>query len=354
MKKIEITSKLYDYSVEFIDDFKTVLKSFNEDIIYVVDKNVYELYMDRFTGVDSHRIYLMDPVENKKNMNTVMEIILFWKTMGVRKNWKVVCVGGGISQDVTTIAANLYLRNIEWYFFPTTLLSMCDSCIGGKCGINLESYKNQIGVFYPPKKIFIDVSFLDTLTEADYINGWGELLKFSLTNDESFYKELKNENQYIPCKNIADYIYKGLQVKKTIIEEDEFESDLRRVLNYGHTFGHALEAYTKNEIPHGRAVIWGIDVVNYFSWKTGLISEELYLDVKRLIKTAFQKDEIIIENPEELFEIIKTDKKVNGNILNFALLDGLSHLIVYPMSIDDKLKEMFLDYVKETHEYYCS
>lgn len=354
MKKIEITSKLYDYSVEFIDDFKTVLKSFDKDIIYVIDKNVYGLYQDRFRDIESGRIYLMDPVEHKKNMNTVMEIILFWKSMGVRKNWKVVCIGGGISQDVTTIAANLYLRNIEWYFFPTTLLSMCDSCIGGKCGINLESYKNQIGVFYPPKKIFIDVSFLDTLTEADYINGWGELLKFSLTNDESFFSELKKEERYIPCKNIADYIYKGLQVKKTIIEEDEFESDLRRVLNYGHTFGHALEAYTKNEIPHGRAVIWGIDVVNYFSWKTGLISEELYFDVKHLIKDAFQKEEIFIDNPEELFEIIKTDKKVNGSILNFALLDGPSHLIVYPMSIDDKLKEMFLNYIEETHGYYCS
>ena len=354
MNKIEISSKLYNYSVEFIEDFKKTLSQFDKSIVYVIDKNVYNLYKDRFTDIDSQKIYLMDPVENKKTMDTVMDIILFWKKLGVKKNWKAICIGGGISQDVTTTAANLYLRNIDWYFFPTTLLSMCDSCIGGKCGINLGAYKNQIGVFYPPKKFFIDVNFLDTLTESDYINGWGELLKFSLTNGEEFYNELKNEKNYIPCENISNYIFKGLQVKKDVIEKDEFESDLRRILNYGHTFGHALEAYTKNEVPHGRAVIWGIDVVNYFSWKENLISEEIYFDVKQLIKEAFQKNEIVIDDPEKLFEIIRTDKKVNENTLNFALLDDLSHLIVYPMNIDDKLKTMFLNYIKETHEYYCN
>lgn len=354
MNKIEITSKLYNYTVSFIEDFKETLNLFNKSVVYIIDKNVYDLYKDKFSEIDMQKVYLMDPVESKKTMDTVMDIISYWKKMGVKKNWKAVCIGGGISQDVTTIAANLYLRNIDWYFFPTTLLSMCDSCIGGKCGINLGAYKNQIGVFYPPKKIFIDVNFLNTLTESDYINGWGELLKFSLTNDENFYNELKAEKKYIPCENISNYIYKGLQVKKDVIEKDEFESDLRRILNYGHTFGHALEAYTKNEIPHGRAVIWGIDVVNYFSWKKNLISEEIYFDVKNLIKKAFQKDEIVIDDPERLFEIIKTDKKVNENTLNFALLNGASHLIVYPMNIDDKLKAMFLDYIKETHEYYCN
>lgn len=96
---------------------------------------------------------------------------------------------------------------------------MCDSCIGGKCGINLGSYKNQIGVFYPPKKIFIDIHFLDTLSEMDYVNGWGELLKFSLTLDPEFYQELRNEKQYIPCANIEQYIHKGLSVKKRLLSK---------------------------------------------------------------------------------------------------------------------------------------
>lgn len=354
MDKINIHSSLYDYEVEFVDDFEKKLQTFEGNITYVIDKNVFDLYQQRFSGINMQHVYLMDVVEDKKNMETVMEIITFWQQIGVRKNWKVICFGGGITQDVTTVASNLFLRNIDWYFFPTTLLSMCDSCIGGKCGINFGAYKNQIGVFYPPKKIFIDSTFLQTLSNADYLNGWGELLKFSLTDGLDFYQELKQVKQYIPCDNIDYYIHKGLFVKKIIIEEDEFESDLRRVLNYGHTFGHALEAYTHHGVPHGTAVIWGIDVVNYLAYKESLITQDFYLDVKEVIKKCFLTSEVIVENPLELFEIIKTDKKVKDSVMNFAMLDAPAHLIVYPMNIDEKLKTLFLNYIEETHEYYSN
>ena len=295
----------------------------------------------------------MDALESKKNMDSIMDIMLFFQKLNVRKNWKIACFGGGITQDVTTIACNLYLRNIDWYFFPTTLLSMCDSCIGGKCGINLGKLKNQIGVFYPPKKIYIDTNFINTLSKADYLNGWGEILKFSLTSNPQFYNELVSEKEFIPCKRIDYYIYKGLMVKKEIIEKDEFESDLRRVLNYGHTFGHALEAYTRNLIPHGQGVIWGIDIANYIAVREGLISREYYLSIKNVIRKNFLCEEIVIDNPNELFDIIKTDKKVKGNTIFFALLKGESRLVVYPMEINEILYEMFIDYLRETHEYYC-
>ena len=349
---INIKSKLYDYSVTFIEDFSETLKSFPETTVYVIDKNVYQLYQKDLSDLDSNKIYLMDPVESKKNMESVMEIIGFWKSLSVKKNWKAVCIGGGITQDVTTIASNLYLRNIQWYFFPTTLLAMCDSCIGGKCGINLGQYKNQIGVFYPPREIFIDTRFLSTLSQGDYLNGWGELLKFSLTLNPEFYDRMKKEDAYIPCDNIAAYIYEGLQVKKEIIEQDEFESDLRRVLNYGHTFGHALEAYTHNEIPHGQGVIWGIDVVNYIAWKENLISEEYYYDIKTFIKKVFSLNPVKVPEPKELFEIIKTDKKATDGVLSFAMLDAPSHLVVYPMKIDDKLEKLFEEYIQNTDDYY--
>lgn len=353
MKKIDISSSLYDYSVEFVAGFESKLKEFEAvPSTFVIDQNVYDLYKDRFTGIDKANIFMIDAIESKKNMDTVMDLIRFWKSRGVKKNYKVICFGGGIAQDITTFASNIYLRNIDWYFFPTTLLSMCDSCIGGKCGINFESFKNQLGVFYPPKKIFIDSSFLTTLPDADYINGWGEILKFSLTLDESFYLDLKNIEKYIPCDEIDDYIYRGLEVKKYVIEKDEFESDLRRVLNYGHTFGHALESYTNNIIPHGKAVIWGIDVVNYIAYKEGLISKDIYIDVKALIKEAFITEEIVVKEPQKLFDIIKFDKKVHDNTIYLAVLDKLSHLIVYPKTIDAALGKTFEDYLSETHSFY--
>ena len=355
MNVINIKSKLYDYSVEFTDDFEKNLRQFpSEKTVYVIDDNILKLYHKKLTAIDKKHVYVMEAKEHKKNMDTVMDFIAFMQKLGVRKDWRVICFGGGISQDIATTASSLYLRNVDWYFFPTTLLSMCDSCIGGKSGINVGEFKNQIGVFYPPKRIFIDVQFIDTLTQDDYLNGWGELLKFALTEDESFFEDIKKEPQHIPCSNIREYIKRGLTVKKKVIEQDEFESDLRRILNYGHTFGHALEAYTNNAVPHGKGVIWGIDVANYLAVCEGMIDEELYLDIKELIKKSFLKEEIAIEDPEKIFAIIKTDKKVRGNTLSFALLNGKSRLCVHPLNLDEILFENFKKYLVDTHAYYLS
>lgn len=352
MDSIQIQSRLYDYEVAFTDDFAKDFKDYADAAVYVIDKNVYDFNTEKFQEISSEKIFFMDAVEEMKNMDTVMKIVEFFRKAGVLKNWKVICIGGGITQDVTTMASDLYLRNIDWIFYPTTLLSMCDSCIGGKCGLNLGAYKNQIGVFYPPKKIVIDTGFLQTLKEADIINGWGELLKFSLTDGEEFYEKLEREQSYISCKSIAKYIYQGLLVKKKVIEEDEFESDKRRILNYGHTFGHALEAYTKNKVPHGKAVIWGIDVVNYIAYREGLFQKDDYLEIKALIKQAFLVKEMTIAEPQVLFAIVKTDKKVKGDVISLALPDRKGHLTVYPMHLDKHMEELLEDFLEETHEYY--
>ena len=347
MKSLLIKSSLYDYSVEFCECFATQVKSFEGRLAFVIDKRVYELYKKEMDGIDGDKLFLMDADEEKKNMDTVLEIINFWQSIGVRKDWKVICIGGGITQDVTTIAANLYLRNIEWYFFPTTLLAMSDSCIGGKCGINLGEVKNQIGVFYPPKKIFIWTKFLETLTKADITNGWGEILKFSLTEDESFFERLSQEKDFYPCERVEDYIYEGLKVKQHIIEQDEFEGDLRRVLNYGHTFGHALEAYTHHAIPHGTAVIWGIDVVNYIACKEGLLDEGTYRSVRKFIETQFLPQKIRVDKPERIIEFVSRDKKIRNGLMYLAVLRRIGKLEIYPMSINPKLANLFAEYLLE-------
>lgn len=352
MKKILIKSRLYNYEVEFVDELTQLFHQFPETTMFVIDKNIYDLYKDKLNDIKQDHIFLIDAIEAHKNINTIMDLIYFWKNRDVKKNHKVVCIGGGITQDITTFATNIYLRNIDWYFIPTTLLSMCDSCIGGKCGINLDEYKNQLGVFYPPKKIFIDTRFLKTLSKNDLINGWGELLKFSLTSDFRFFEKLSQEKDYLSCDNIEDYIYKGLLVKKDIIEKDEFEGDLRRVLNYGHTFGHALEAFTENVIPHGQGVIWGIDVANYIACKKGILNEKEYLLIKELIKTAFLPKEIKINNPEKVIEIVKKDKKVKDNVVYMALLSNISHLEIIPIKLDDELLCLFDNYLEETHAFY--
>lgn len=354
MNSINIKSSLYDYEVNFVDDVKKELSKLcnAESCSFVIDKNVYDLYKDYFVDINVDRVFFIDAVESKKNIETCLELIRFWQSIRLKKNWKIICFGGGITQDITTFASNIYLRNVDWYFFPTTLLAMSDSCIGGKCGINLGEFKNQLGVFYPPKKIFICDKFLDTLTREDYINGWGELLKFALTERKDFYDKLEAETRYIPCENISQYIYDGLIVKKNIIEEDEFEGDLRRILNYGHTFGHALEAYTHNIIPHGTAVIWGIDVVNYISFRLGILEEAIYLQIKKLIRESFIQEEIVVDDFDRLMQILSTDKKVKNNTVYLILLEKLSKLIIEPMELDAYLESLFKNYLEETHDYY--
>ena len=127
MEPLNIHSNLYDYRVSFVDDFRTALESLEGELAYVLDWNVYRLYAPAFAGIERKRIFFVDPVEEKKNMYTVLNLISFFQQLGVRKNWRIVCFGGGITQDLTTLASNLFLRNVDWYFFPTTLLSMCDS-----------------------------------------------------------------------------------------------------------------------------------------------------------------------------------------------------------------------------------
>lgn len=354
MEDIKIHSSLYDYEVEFIDiNVNNILEEIGENVTYVIDQNVYKLYEHLFKNLNQELIYFIDAKEENKDIDSVLELIDFWRDKKIKKNWKVIAVGGGITQDIVTFASNIYLRNIDWYFVPTTLLAMCDSCIGGKCGINRGRYKNQLGVFYPPKKIFISTAFLETLSTADVINGWGELLKFSLTKNNGFFEQIEKINDCNSCTKMDDYIYNGLFVKKEIIELDEFEGDLRRVLNYGHTFGHALEAYTHNAIPHGTAVIWGIDVANYIAMRENIFSKEDYLRVKSLIKKVFLTDEIIIENSDELYEIISTDKKVKNNTIYLAVPKSIGELSIYPMDLDEKLRKIFKDYLESTHEFYC-
>ena len=350
--KFTISSNLYDYDVSFIDSFEEQLSQYGSNTAFIIDKNVYELYRMRLKSINEARVFFMDAVEEKKDMQTVLDILEFFSSIHVKKDWVVVVIGGGITQDVATIACDLYLRNVKWEFFPTTLLSMSDSCIGGKSGINYKNMKNQIGVFFPPRHIYIDTHFIETLKDEDYVNGWGELLKFSLTKDEQFYLSVKNEKEYIPCKNIALYLYNGLMTKKSIIEEDEFDIGVRRLLNYGHTFGHALEAYTNNTISHGRAVLWGMDVANYIALRKGMISAEYYHEVKELICRDFLKNEIVVSEPKTLFEILKTDKKANGSCINFALLSGRSSLVIVPVELNEELLHIFEDYLKATHDLY--
>ncbi|MGD0817809.1 MAG: hypothetical protein ABR986_05345 [Methanomassiliicoccales archaeon] len=356
--RFTIKSMRYDYDVLFVPDFRKALLDLmrTEKCVFLVDKHIWETYhLADLISQDRFPVTIIEAVESNKTINGVIEVWNSWEEAGVTKSNKVVVIGGGILQDIGAFASNAYLRNIDWYFFPTTLLAQGDSCIGSKCAINLNSYKNQLGAFYAPRKIFIDTEFLKTLSQADFYSGMGEIFKASLTSDAEFFKEFRQiilEGR--DRDELERLIRRALLVKKAIIEKDEFDNDYRRVLNYGHTFGHALEAYSNNEIPHGAAVTIGIDIANYIAWKKGFLTEQEYNSAKevaiRIYRFRFPQN----IDMERLFRFLRKDKKSMGETVNFIIPRKMGELQILPMRLDKELDDLLRSYFWLSHASYSN
>jgi len=355
-EKMTIRSMRYDYDVSFVSDFRIALRDLmeKEKCVFLVDRNIWERYglMDLIPQ-DRFLVTIIDAVESNKTINGVIDVWNRWEQAGLTKKNKVVVIGGGILQDIGAFASSAYLRNIDWYFFPTTLLAQCDSCIGSKCGINLNAYKNQLGAFYAPKRIFIDTGFLRTLSDADFYSGMGEIFKASLTSDVNFFLEFRQiilEGR--DRAELESLIRRSLLVKKEVVEKDEFEKDYRRVLNYGHTFGHALEAYSHNEIPHGAAVTIGVDIANYIAWKRGFLSEDDYRSAKEVAVHLYRFKFPHEVDVQHLFQFIRKDKKSMGDMVNFVIPKRLGELQILPMRLDQDLSDMLTAYFRESYALY--
>ena len=228
---------------------------------------------------------------------------------------------------------------------------MGDSCIGGKTSINFDSYKNQLGNFYPPDKIFIDVSFLDGLGDREIRSGVGEMAHYFLVSGEdeadffvnNFEKALAREMQIL-----QELIFSSLTIKKHFIEKDEFDTDYRLLLNYGHTFGHAIEAVTNYQIPHGVAVSHGMNMANFWSLKKNYINSDQFLNLNQVLSIIW-KD--IIPNKFEIndfISILKMDKKCIGEDLRLVLTKGVGKMFLETTPIDN----LFLNFIKEYNTKY--
>ncbi|MCP5049642.1 MAG: 3-dehydroquinate synthase, partial [bacterium] len=209
---------------------------------------------------------------------------------GFRKNHRLIAVGGGVTQDVTAFTASIMYRGVSWLFYPTTLLAQGDSCIGSKTSINFAKYKNQVGGFYPPNHIFIDLAFLDTLADLDFKSGLGEMSHYFVVAGEEDFKRYKEQYPLAlkDKKVLAGLIARGLEIKKSYIEIDEFDRKERQVFNYGHSFGHAIETLTNYRVPHGIAVAYGMDMANFVSVKLGYITEKVRQHIRELLAEIWQ------------------------------------------------------------------
>lgn len=253
MSRLEITSSSENYSVIFGADVGTLLREFDAVI-------ADEFFQSNLLKSETPS-YFFESIEKNKTLSQVEAICSFFKEAGLNRQSRVLAIGGGIVQDLVTMAASIYMRGITWAYVPTTLTGMMDSCLGGKSSINVGDVKNLVGNIYPPENIYIDTQFITTLDDQSLTSGLSEGVKIAFARgDDSFDAFLKNKSSVTPRNDseTRDLIELTLTSKKWFIEIDEFDKSERQLLNFGHSFGHAFEAACNFEVQHGLAVALGI------------------------------------------------------------------------------------------------
>lgn len=323
-----VASKIVgEYNVKFIADLSEQLLSLaeNPNTIFIVDGKVASLFSNSFEIIrSSSRMVIIESSEQNKTLNYCQEVIRDLIGLKVRKNDLLVAVGGGITQDIVAFISSIIFRGVEWKFLPTTLLAQCDSCIGSKSSINLDNYKNLLGTFNPPKNIYIYKGFLNTLNDSEIRSGIGEMLHYYFTEGiELADKITKQLNELLSDRTKLEYFIKNsLRIKKEIIEIDEFDQSIRHIFNYGHTFGHALEAITQYTIPHGQAVTLGMDLANYISLQLELINKIQFDQMHKILLRNLPFFEFTKENIEDYINALSKDKKNKENKIGCILSKG--------------------------------
>lgn len=347
--KLTIESNIRDYDVIFTDSFNFIDEFNNIDnSVLIIDKNVYDLYTEEFKDINKDNLFLFDAIEENKTFDYVKEIYDFLISKSVKRNLTIISIGGGITQDITGFVASTLYRGVKWIFVPTTFLAMTDSCIGSKTSVNYAKYKNLMGTFYPPQKIYINPTFLNTLKELDFYSGIGETIKFQLMKEEypkNFQKVLDVINKTVNDKSARlEIIHDNMSVKLEYMRGDEFDLGRRNLLNYGHCFGHALETSSNYYVPHGIAVNIGMIFANILSKKRNLADENT---------VNFVNENILLPNIplklrekdfdyKILLESMKNDKKRVGEYLTVVIPDHEFKMI----KVDDVQDEEFIETLK--------
>lgn len=308
----------------------------------VVDENTHDYCLDYILSIhpkfENAEIILLPVGEENKVMEVCFQVWEALTEYNFSRKDLIINLGGGVVTDMGGFIASIYKRGVDFIHIPTSLLGMVDASIGGKTGIDLGSYKNQLGVINHPKAIFIDPSFLDTLPAEEIIFGYAEMLKHALIRDKNLWEEIKfiNNDVDLTCNNI---LIKSIKIKADIIEEDPLEGGLRKILNFGHTIGHGLEGYYlgKSNLAHGHCVALGLCAEAYLSWQKGLLSKEAYIDIENCIRRSFHFISISAEEITEILKLIQNDKKNTNEQIKCCLLSSIGSCLYDQVVSDDEI-----------------
>lgn len=302
-------------------------------VFIITDANVKRLYSDQFP--ENATVIEIGLGEKHKTLATMAIIFQALIAAGADRQAFIVGIGGGIVCDVAGFAASTYMRGIDFGFVSSTLLAQVDASVGGKNGVNLDSYKNIVGTFNQPRFVICDTDMLTTLPPDDLCCGFAEIVKHMLIADGPMLKWLESRTELaldLDAAVINRLVEHSVNIKAAVVNKDEKEAGERRKLNFGHTLGHAVEKLTG--VPHGQAVSLGMVAAAKLSELRGLLTPD---DVNRIV-TILEKLNLpatLVETPANLLETMTHDKKREGDGVHFVLLDGIGRAIIEPISFTE-------------------
>lgn len=300
------------------------------NIVVITDENIFQSHAEKFSGFP---VIKFAAGEEYKNQSTVDFIIAELIQLGAHKNTFLMGVGGGVVTDITGYVAAIYMRGIRFGLAPTSVLAMVDAAIGGKNGIDVGLYKNMLGTILQPEFILYDYSFLETLPVKEWVNGFAEIIKHACIKDELLFKVLERYSlhDYQADKTlIADLVERNVEIKTSVVINDEFEKGERKLLNFGHTIGHAIE--NLHGIPHGHAVSIGMVAACNLSVQLNHFHADEAAKIIRLLARYHLPVDLETEHAR-VFEVLKMDKKRQSDGVQFILLQKIGKAEIKQISL---------------------
>lgn len=358
------TSRGEGYRIYFENDFSNLSTCLEQDcqisqckICIVTDSTVEGLYLDSVKEALEGRCryltsFCFPAGESSKTLDTVKQLYEYLISEHFERKDLLIALGGGVAGDLTGFAAATYLRGIRFVQVPTTLLAQVDSSIGGKTGVDFDSYKNMVGAFHQPSLVYINFQVLSTLTEDQFACGMGEILKHGLIKSSSYYEWLIEHISEIDERDtdtLRHMVIESCKIKQSVVEKDPTEKGERALLNFGHTIGHAIEKVKSPALLHGQCVALGCVAAAYISYKRQLLSTEEFYEIRDMnvgFNLMFSVDDI---DEQEILSITKADKKMEDGKVKFILLKKIGKAFMDTSVTDEEILEAirFITYTED-------
>ena len=354
MKKLLMDLGERSYDIVFSKSFNELLENLKnincpDKILIVTDSNVHKLYLDEVRKILSDGGYdvgvcVFDAGEENKNMNTILKILEKCMEHKMDRKSMMIALGGGVVGDMAGFAASIFMRGIDFVQIPTTLLSQTDSSVGGKTGIDFLKAKNILGAFHQPRLVYINSSVLKTLPRREIISGMGEVIKHAVIRDYDFFEYLKKNMDNVrelSSDIMLEIIYKNCSIKASVVSQDEKEMGVRADLNFGHTFGHAVESYLDFKLTHGESVALGMIAAFRVALMRGLVSKEYFDELIKILMEYGFSIKTHISDIDEVIALMHKDKKKSSKKLKFILPSGRGNVIQCDDLTDEEIISAF-------------